>query len=108
MKRGVFWLIEDRLFSFPFDGRYPEGIAKSGNTYNHQKLWDSVNPRGCKKPFDWYPRGRVEITNRGIPVIYLSPHIGDDRIPEIKQAFDIQGNAVIRYDHSIHYHCHFD
>lgn len=38
MKRGVFWLIDGKLLVFPFDGSYPEGVAKSGNSYNHQKL----------------------------------------------------------------------
>lgn len=107
MKRGIFWLIDGMLHCFPFDGSYPEGIAKSGNTYNHEKLWPFVRPHGCRKPFDWYPRGRVEISAKGRAVIYMNPNIGADYLPEICAAFSITA-PVIRYDHSAHYCCHLD
>ena len=105
MKRGVFWLIDGKLLAFPFDGSYPEGVAKSGNTYNHQKLWESVKPLGSCVPFDRYPRGRVELTSQNVPVIYMSPHITEDQISQIAAAFDILGDPLIRYDYSRHYHC---
>lgn len=108
MKRGVFWLIEGQLLAYPFDGSHPKGIAKSGNTYNHKKLWDSLKPAGRHVPFDYYPRGRVEITNQGEPVIYMSPHIGKEWIPQIMMQFEIGQEPVIRYDHSVHYRCHLD
>lgn len=108
MKRGVFWLIGGKLFAYPFDGSYPDGIAKSGNTYNHKKLWDSLRPAGRHVPFDWYPRGRVEITNQNEPVIYMSPHIGTEWIPQIMLLFEIGQEPVIRYDHSEHYRCYLD
>lgn len=108
MKRGVFWLIEGKLLAFPFDGSHTEGIAKFGNTYNHQKLWSSVKPLGNRVPFDRYPRGRVELTSQNVPVIYMSPHITKDWIPQIAAAFDIHGDLVIGYDHSRHYQCYLD
>ena len=108
MKRGVFWLIDDRLYAYPFDGSYPEGIAKSGNTYNHKKLWDSIKPKRFQVPFDYFPRGRVEITNQNKPVIYMSPHIGKEWLEQIMLVFEISAVPVIRYDHSIHYHCFLD
>lgn len=108
MKKGVFWLINGELLAFPFNGKYPGGTAKSGDTYNHKKLWDIARPKGCKVPFDYYPRGRVELTNKGKAVIYMSVHIGDDHIPGIKSAFEISGDAVIRYDRSRHYQCYLD
>lgn len=37
-KKGVFWIIDGRMLAFSFDGTYSEGIAKSGDTYNHKKL----------------------------------------------------------------------
>ena len=107
MKRGVFWLIEGKLHCFPFDGSYPEGIAKSGNTYNHEKLWQSVRPHGCRKPFDYYPRGRVEITPKGKAVIYMSPHITEAYLPEICGVFGLNAPTV-KYDHSAHYRCYLD
>lgn len=108
MKRGVFWLIDGKLLAFPFDGSYPEGVAKSSNTYNHQKLWESVKPLGSCVPFDRYPRGRVELTSQNVPVIYMSPHISEDRISQIAAAFDIHCAPVIRYDYSRHYQCDLD
>lgn len=44
MYKVVFWLINGELFVLPFDGSYPEGIAKSGDTYNHKKLWKYIKP----------------------------------------------------------------
>ena len=108
MKRGVFWLINGKLFAFPFDGSHSEGVAKSGNTYNHKKLWDAIKPAGRNVPFDYYPRGRVEITNQNEPVIYMSPHISAEWLGQIMLAFEIAAIPVIRYDHSIHYHCYLD
>lgn len=107
MNRGVFWLIDGTLHCFPYDGSYPEGIAKSGNTYNHEKLWRLVRPHECTKPFDYYPRGRVEITPKGRAILYMSPHIGQGYLAEICQKFDIQ-TPVVKYDHSRHYFCCFD
>ena len=46
MKQGVFWLIDNKLLAIPFDkSKYPDGIAKSGDTYNHEKLWKYVKPQ---------------------------------------------------------------
>ncbi len=43
MKQGVFWLIDNKLLAIPFDkSKYPDGIAKSVDTYNHEKLWKYV------------------------------------------------------------------
>ena len=108
MKRGVFWLIEGQLLAYPFDGSYSEGIAKSGNTYNHKMLWDALRPAGRNVSFDYYPRGRVEITNQNEPVVYMSPHIGNEWLKKIMLAFEIPAVPVIRYDHSIHYYCYLD
>ena len=46
-RRGVFWVIEGKLFAYPFYSGYDEGIAKSGDTYNHAKLWPLIRPHGC-------------------------------------------------------------
>lgn len=45
MKQGLFWVIDNNLLAIPFDkSKYSDGIAKSGDTYNHEKLWKYVNP----------------------------------------------------------------
>lgn len=107
LSRGVFWIVDDELLAFPFldDGI---GVAKSGNTYNHKRLWNDVKPRGCSMPYNYYPRGRVDITNRGKAVIYMNPNIADDWIPYIRQEFGIREHPTIRYDFSEHYKCYLD
>ncbi len=105
-KRGVFWIVEGKLFAYPFDENATEGIAKSGNTYNHKLLWEHIKP--CNKPFDYYPRGRVDCTPKDEAIIYMSPHIEDKYINEIKAAFGIVSDPMIRYDHSEHYKCYID
>lgn len=71
--RGVFWVIDGALLAYPFaEGVYAGGAARSGVTYNHKKLWEQLHgSRG--KPYNYYPRGRVDADNRGQPVIYMSP-----------------------------------
>ncbi|WP_019680608.1 hypothetical protein [Ruminococcus flavefaciens] len=108
MKRGVFWLIGNELQCFPFDGRINEGIAKSGNTYNHKKLWVHICPKGCNKQFDYYPRGRVEISAKGRAIVYMSPHIGNEYISQLCAAFALDDEPIIKYDYSEHYNCYLD
>lgn len=107
-KKGVFWIIDGELLAFPFDGTYPEGISKSGDTYNHKKLWKSVCPKGCNKPYNHYPRGRVEVKKQKKAVIYMSPHIPLTFLPEIKKVFQISDKPRVMFDHSEHYRCWLD
>lgn len=108
-KHGVFWIIEGKLFAFAFEeGKYPEALAKSQETYVHEKLWRVVCPKDCVKPYNYYPRGRVHIAKNGTVHLYLSPHITDESVAEIKAFFGIVGEAKIHYDHSAHYRCYLD
>ena len=86
-KRGVFWIVDGKLLAFPFDETATVGVAKSGNTFNHKLLWEQLKPRG--KPFDHYPRGRVEYNAKGKAIIYMNPNIREEFIAEIKTAFGI-------------------
>lgn len=61
-----------------------------------------------KKPFDYYPRGRVDINSRGEAVIYMNTNIGKEIIPKIKTAFGITIEPIIKYDRSEHYKCYLD
>ena len=108
MSRGVFWIINDEFLAFPFTDEYSEGIAKSGNTYNHKKLWNEIKPKGCNKPYNYYPRGRVEISNKGKPIIYMDPNVDDSFIPLIRTEFGLRESPTIRYDTSQHYKCYLD
>lgn len=108
MSRGVFWVVDGELLAFPFTEDSLNGIAKSGNTYNHKKLWPDIKPRGCNKPYNYYPRGRVDISNKGKPIIYMNPNIDEDIISDIRVEFGIRETPMIRYDNSQHYKCYLD
>lgn len=62
----------------------------------------------CNKPFDYYPRGRVDFYAKGKAVIYMNPHIEDKYIKEIITAFGITSEPIVRYDCSKHYKCYLD
>ena len=106
--RGVFWIIEDELKVFPYEEGSIYGVSKSGDNFNHRLLWVYIRPAGCRKPYDYYPRGRVEYKKNGTPVIYMNPNIGSEYILQIKNAFDLNEEPVIRYDYSEHYKCCLD
>ena len=88
--RGVFWLIDGELLAVPYDDSSSVGISKSGNNYNHKLLWEHVEPRKCNKPFNYYPRGRVELNNKGEPGVYMNPNISEEFIPTIMDIFEIK------------------
>ena len=106
--RGVFWLIDGEIMSVVYDGNHQEGVAKSGETYNHRLLWEHVKPKGCNVPFDYYPRGRVDVTNKGKPVIYMNPNIDISHIAKIVADFGLSEQPVVRIDSSEHYKCYLD
>lgn len=108
MLRGVFWVVDGKLLAFPFREGAQMGIAKSGNTYNHRLLWEHVKPHGCKKPFDYYPRGRVEISRQGVPILYVNPNVSETLLAETVARFEITDQPLLRWDHSRHYFCYLD
>ena len=42
------------------------------------------------KTFDYYPRGCVEISNKGKPVVYMTPNISEDTVELIMAAFELR------------------
>lgn len=106
---GVFWVVDDKLLSFPYYDYQHVGVSNSGATLNHRRLWPEIAPHGHRnKSFDYYPRGRVEFKSDGTPVIYMNPNIDDKYIPEIKIEFGLRQDPEIHYDYSDHYRCHLD
>lgn len=109
--KGVFWLIDNKIYAFPFydSDVYYSGIAKSGDTYNHKKLWNDIKPKGCNKSYNYYPRGRVDIDNKGRAIIYMNPNISEeDYLDDIKIEFGLRSTPIIHYDYSDHYKCYLD
>ena len=109
MKQGVFWLIDNKLLAIPFNkSKYPDGIAKSGDTYNPEKLWKYVKPQNCNKPYNYYPRGRVVKRTKNKAIVYMNPNISNGFIPNIKDAFKIKDEPIVKLDYSKHYKCFLD
>lgn len=105
--RGVFWLIDDDLFCFPFYNDDNIGVSNSGLTYNHKRLWNELS-LDRSLPYNYYPRGRVDFSNKGKPVIYMNPNINTEYIPQIKSEFGLFDEPRICYDNSEHYKCYLD
>ena len=102
-KRGVFWIVDDELLAVPYDEDAAEGLSKKGSNYNHRLLWEHVRPKKSNRRFDYYPRGRVEYTAQGKPVIFLGLSVEQKYISEICEAFEITDKPYVRYDGSTHY-----
>lgn len=108
MSRGVFWVVDNELLAIPFSDNISDGVAKSGLTYNHKKLWLHIRPKGCNKPYNYYPRGRVDFTNKGKPIIYMNLNIDDSFLSEIRTEFGLREEPKVQYDNSFHYLCYLD
>lgn len=109
MKQGVFWVIDNKLLAILFDkNKYSDGIAKSGDTYNHEKLWKYIKPKNCNRPYNYYPRGRVVKGAKNKTIIYMNPNITNQFISSIKEMFEIKEEPIIKLDFSKHYKCYLD
>ena len=79
--------------------------AKSGDNFNHKAEWEKLSRSVTDgRPFDWFPRGRVEI-KRGRVVIYAHPSLtADDCVGQIKEEFGLADVDVrVVADGSSHY-----
>lgn len=124
-KKGIFWIVcreslknnEPYLFRIPVD---PVGIpcplapipplnSKHGDNYTHKRTWEEYVPAELRngKPYNYYPRGRVEIKDKGKAKIFLNPDIATDEIiAYIIEKFRLQHREVkVIADGSRHYHC---
>jgi len=127
--KGIFWFVyEDEseinknsefCFKIPSDvNGYPiendlDLNAKSGLTYNHQKYWNENLGKPFNKSFNYYGRGRVEISN-GTAKIYINGNFVDDMyIDFLKNEFNLSIKTGVKQvkvivDGSDHYKCHLD
>lgn len=117
--KGIFWIRDidnptnELFFQIPTD-EYGNSSSifnsKKGDTYNHERTWKELYE---KKPFDYYPRGRVEIRN-GVARIFLNPNLNTEEIIDlIKREFNLTSrngikNIKVFPDYSEHYRCYLD
>ena len=126
---GVFWIIDtdnienNKKYCFkipcdtngnPRDTQKYDLNAKSGTTYNHEKLWKMLGSKFTNnKPYNYYPRGRVDISNSKV-IVYLNPLINTSEIQEfIKKEFNLTSHngikkVTFKSDGSEHYKCYLD
>lgn len=120
MRKGIFWCAN-------FDTECPELItvsaacdkngdskepvrfsSKSGNNFNHRLEWERLDRSiTAGRPFNYYPRGRVEIKN-GKATVFLNPVINKECVVlRIMDAFELMTGELncinIKSDGSSHY-----
>ena len=122
-KKGIFWIVDRKnlqnnepyLFCIPDDSvgvpcfltPIPPLNSKYGGNYNHKQTWETYVPAELRrdKPYNYYPRGRVEIKEKGKAKIFLNPDIATDEIiAYIIEKFRLQHREVkVVADGSKHY-----
>ena len=87
---------------------------RNKTTYNHANTWKVLPKRLTHgKPFDYYPRGRVEINNCKA-IIYANPNICTDEGKNfIISEFNLNthngiNEVILKADGSSHYQCYLD
>lgn len=85
-----------------------------GLSYNHENTWKKLGSNITdNKPFDYFPRGRVEIRN-GKAIIFCSPYIYSDELKNwcIDNFNLTEHNGIkkvdMKADNSSHYNCYLD
>ncbi len=117
--KGIFWYINEQLFCIKAacdnTGRIIDNVelsSKSGRNFNHKIEWSKL-PKEItqRKPFDYYPRGRVELVwaQKLAARVYLNPTLCEESIKEqILSAFGLnEENGITKInfiaDGSAHY-----
>lgn len=126
MYKGIFWCyvscFDDDLYAHTvlpvrvkcdINGKETENVeysSKSGENFNHEIEWEKLaeTSRKCRnKPFDFYPRGRVEIKNGKVRIFANPIIIEDDEAKAlIIKTFELGGvKDAIKWnaDNSKHY-----
>lgn len=105
---GVFWIVDGKILSFLFhNDAYSPRVSNSGVTYNYKDLWPQVKPKGCNKPYNYYPRGRVELGLHH-SIIYMNFNFDKCILAQIKKDFGLHDGPAIIIDTSSEYRCYLD
>ncbi len=126
LSKGIFWVLADsiedivasNLLAFAthcdIEGNAYDGSlfnSKYGNSFNHKATWHMLSAKVTRRyDFDYYPRGRVEIT-RGKATIWLNGMLCvDEIVADITKQFGLEqvDSIKVAIDGSEHYKCHFD
>lgn len=115
MYKGIFWLIDNVIYPIKAEcNENGETISpdiqfssKSGSNFNHKVEWESLGSAAThNKPYNYYPRGRVEIKHGRI-TIFITPSLFTDSIlDQIIFEFDLKSyrpQTKVVCDGSRHY-----
>jgi len=90
--KGIFWVKDidnpttELFFTIPSNvyGNVEATnlTAKSGTTHNHKALWSTLGKVTEGKPYNYFPRGRVEIANRKATV-YFNQNLNTEFIKKL-------------------------
>ena len=119
--KGLFWLVKNDEEKFELfcvkmlcyrDGETLEKIETGeceSEKLNHERAWSKLDKAVTQgKPYNYYPRGRVEI-KKGKATVYLNPTLNEEAIVEkICRSFGLtRENGIvdirIKNDNSWHY-----
>lgn len=129
--RGIFWItdIDDYwnsklYFQIPCNSNgdiddmnfqiQPTMSSTGSNNYNHERVWKTLSKKETNNnPFNYYPRGRVEIFN-SIAKVFHSPYLNQEELKRwVIDKFNlnkVNGIKKIKMiaDGSNHYRCYLD
>ncbi len=126
LSKGIFWVLADTIEDITpanllvvathcdIEGNaYDQSQcnSKSGNSFNHKATWHMLSTKVTRRrAFDYYPRGRVEVTRRKA-TIWLNGilHV-EEIVADITRQFGLVNldSIKVMVDGSEHYKCHFD
>ena len=111
IQKGNFTLLS-KLIPVDYNGNYLDDSKGTKGFTSHKKLWNEYQLK-YNVEYDYYPRGRVEIS-RGIVTVYHSPHIPQDELKQwLIDKFNLTTHNGIKKikmiaDGSEHYSCYLD
>ena len=96
--KGIFWYVPDEKRLITVKAACDtDGIATEARTgIHHEEVWETLADSATTgKPFDYYPRGKVEIVNKQA-VIYLPPALDRFDIHDLLlREFGLAGQPVV-------------
>ena len=121
MYKGIFWIYRDAAGAWKLltvkalcdrDGTALQPVrysSKSGENFNHKAEWKRLGHKITDgRPYNYYPRGRVE-NRKGRITVYIPPSLfREDTLSVIFQEFGLKGEAAdrsirVKADGSAHY-----
>lgn len=115
MQKGIFWYLSKKEFIIVSVACNENGKAekqavfssKSGNNFNHKAEWAKLSKRVTRgRPYNYYPRGRVEIYEKSIKIFLNTDINRKEIIEEIIKRFDlsdVKREIKVINDGSSHY-----